>query len=508
MAKTVVIAACIFLFACEVLPAQRNQNPSTMYGTLSSVDNDFAISRPIGPLGCDNRTSYQSMSPDTWGRPKSLNSDAKSVIDQDFGKTNATQGEGSADSEKPTQNTEPFQPASFSRNPDLLPNGPNIPPDIRSQPGSSNRYPLFENQGGEISNDSIIQTPVDDSTPSSVLGQPMNYPVEGAILMPEYRPDLGHRSQAVTLRSWHPDNGDEQFDFENKKRESPGLREIFATGRYFGSLTMLYLRPAFEGNTALSTSVTGISTPFDFDYEAAPQFQFGFESKHGPGFEFNNWQYDETSNATTFTSDGVDVGTTSVWVPGPAQWSQLSAANSGETLTAFHTIDAESFGLNFFKEIKFPVSRLNGKFGLQYVAITHVLDARLTDSGNVEIGSLLGRSDMHAWGPQFAFEYFRPIGHTKFEFMTRFGGSALFGHQDQLVENSVSGDLSRVGADEFMTMFDFLLGGQYRKSFAEKRSVRVRAGLMFQSWLGGGTAILPQEDFGLRGFSISVGYNR
>lgn len=195
-------------------------------------------------------------------------------------------------------------------------------------------------------------------------------------------------------------------------------------------------------------------------------------------------------------------------MPGFNSSSQLSAANAGETLTALHTLDAESFGLNFFKEIKFPVSRLNGKFGLQYVAITHVLDARLTDSGSAEIGNLFARSDMHAWGPQFAFEYFRPIGHTKFEFMTRFGGSALFGRRHQFIQNSSSGIQSRQGADELITMFDFYLGGQYRRSFAENRAMFVRAGLMYQSWLGGGTAILPQDDFGLHGFSIQLGYNR
>ena len=164
--------------------------------------------------------------------------------------------------------------------------------------------------------------------------------------------------------------------------------------------------------------------------------------------------------------------------------------------------------MNVFKEIKFPISRLNGKFGYQYVSIHHDLDATVTDSGGSVVGSLRGNSDMRSWGPLFMLEYYRPIGHTKLELMTKFGGSTLFGHQDQFVLNSGSGDQSRVGADEFMTMFDFMTGVQYKKMTGENRCVLCRVGYNFQTWLGGGTATLPEDDFGLRGWSFTFGFNR
>ncbi|MEL7497165.1 MAG: Lpg1974 family pore-forming outer membrane protein [Planctomycetota bacterium] len=326
---------------------------------------------------------------------------------------------------------------------------------------------------------------------------------------PKFRPDLGHRNPGPTIRnpgSW--DNG-ETFDFEDKKKEYPPLSEILATGRYFGSASLLYLQPSFQTNTAITTVGPGVgqSEAFDFDYETAPHIRLGFESKYGPGLELTYWQYDETSNPANFVSNGIVTGEASTWMMGPHRWSRLVAANAGEQLIADHSIDVETISAMFFKEIKFPISRLNGSFGFQYVSIAQSLDASLIQGGTT-IGRLNSRSDMRAYGPRFLFEYYRPIGHTKFEFITRFGGSVMFGERDQFVENSVSGDFSRVGADEFLTTTEFYSGIQFKKMVAENRGYYARLGFQYQAWHGGGTAVDAQDDFGLRGFEFSVGYNR
>ena len=192
---------------------------------------------------------------------------------------------------------------------------------------------------------------------------------------------------------------------------------------------------------------------------------------------------------------------------GASQWSRLQATNAGERLDATHSVDIEGIGASFFKEIKFKISRLNGMFGFQYLSIAQSMDATLT-SGGSEIGRLSSRSDMRAYGPRFGMEYYRPMGHTKLEFITAVGGSVLFGQRDQFVQNTATADLSRVGADEFITTIDFLSGVQYKKMVAENRSYFARLGMTYQTWIGGGTAVDPQGDFGLRGISFSVGYNR
>ncbi len=328
-------------------------------------------------------------------------------------------------------------------------------------------------------------------------------------LQPGYRPDLGHRGAAPTYRAVVADDHDQAFGFENKITEYPSMREILATGRYFGSASALYFRAAFQGNTAIATQGPGFgqSIPFDFDYESAPQFRMGFESKYGPGVEITYWQYDETSNVTSFVSDGTVIGTSSTWMLGPSRWSRLAAVNTGEQLDASHSIDVEVIGATFFKEMKFRISRLNGLFGFQYSSTTQSMDVMLSNSGT-EIGRLASRSDLHAWGPKFGLEYYRPIGHTKLELLTTVGGSVLFGHRDQFVSNTSTGDFDRVDADEFVTMVDFLTGIQYKKMTAENRAYYARLGVNYQTWIGGGTAVDPQGDFGLRGFSFGVGYNR
>jgi len=84
----------------------------------------------------------------------------------------------------------------------------------------------------------------------------------------------------------------------------------------------------------------------------------------------------------------------------------------------------------------------------------------------------------------------------------------LFGHRDQFVQNTQTGDFDRIGADEFLTTADSLIGVQYVKMVAENRGYFARLGLNYQTWMGGGTAVEPEGDFGLRGFSFTLGYNR
>jgi hypothetical protein len=175
---------------------------------------------------------------------------------------------------------------------------------------------------------------------------------------------------------------------------------------------------------------------------------------------------------------------------------------------AQHSIDIDSATISFFKELKFPISRINGNFGFQYVSIAQELNANVNDASGGSVESLRSVTDMRAFGPRVILEYYRPVGHTPLEFITAFGGSVLFGQRDQFVTNSQTGLQNRVGADEFITVLDFTAGLQYTKTIGENRSWFARLGFVNQTWLGGGTAVLPQGDFGVRGLSFGIGYNR
>ena len=391
---------------------------------------------------------------------------------------------------------------------------PDIPPTsydaltTGSQQGSQS-YPNYEVSNPATSQPIFQQQPIANPiTSQPVFQQP---PVAGS---PAFRPDLGHRDPSPTFRGRDHDSG-LKMDFEDKKKQFPGLGETLATGRYFGSVGIEYLEAAFQNNSAITQfnstpdmATFASSESFDFDFETAPRLRFGFESKLGPGVEFDYFQYDQNSDVTSFTSNGLNSGQLSSGSFGPSSLTTLQAVNAGETLAATAGIDLETFSVSFFKEIKFPISRLNGMFGFQYTSIFQTFEGQLTDAGGNVIGSLLSTSDLRAYGPKFRLEYYRPIGHTKLEFITKVGGGVLFGNRDQIIVNTGLPAVNRFSANELALTGDFYGGVQFKQNTAENRAYYVRLGVTHQTWIGGGTAVDAQETFGLRGFAFEVGLNR
>jgi hypothetical protein len=516
----ITFSVCFALAMTSIAAGQ--QFPTTQYqGFGGGFGGGFATSSPnqADPAATE---SQSSMSPDSWGAPATQVNDLTEFQPQSPAPTPTVPD---------LNDTNNFQRASvYGSQPIPMPGSSRYPLSGSSDQADSTQSKQSATIG-EISsplNSSTVNSNANDfhsiegwydpgtagtaQSPAPSQGQFQgNFALENGNAFPAktYRPDLGHRNAMPTQRYGVFDDG-KKFDFEDKKKQYPPMSEILATGRYFGSASAVFLKGHFQGNTAIATSDGGLntSTPYDFDYEVAPQLRFGFESKYGPGIELNYFQYDEASNVASFTSNGASTGTTSAWMSGQSQWSRLQASNVGDRIDTSHAIDFESFGVSFFKEIKFKISRLNGMFGMQYVSVAQSLDATLVDSVGAEIGRLNSSSDFRGFGPRFGMEYYRPVGHTKFEFITTFGGSVLFGQRDQFVQNTTSNDLSRFGADEFMTTIEFTSGLQYKKMIAENRAYYARFGMTYQTWIGGGTAVDPQGDFGLRGFSFAVGYNR
>jgi hypothetical protein len=329
--------------------------------------------------------------------------------------------------------------------------------------------------------------------------------------IPNFDPQVGHRHpMPIDRAKVYPLDDGEKFDFENKKRDFPPFNEIIATGRFFYMAEVLWAEPQFQGNTAIATEATnfGESIPLDFDSDFHPRIRLGFESQYGPGIELTYFNINSNSEIASFTSDGAVTGHTNAWVIGRNVWSRILADDPGEILSTQHSIDIDSGVVSFFKELKFPISRVNGNFGFQYVSIAQRLNANVVAADGVTVESLSSVSDMRAYGPRAVLEYYRPIGHTPMELVTTFGGAVLFGQRDQVVTNSQTGLENRLGADEFLTILDFLVAVQYTKTVGENRSVYGRFGFMNQTWIGGGTAAFPQGDFGLRGLTFGIGYNR
>ena len=328
--------------------------------------------------------------------------------------------------------------------------------------------------------------------------------------LPNFRPDLGHRAAQPTVRGRSLLDDGKKFDHEKKKVDYPPFKEIIATGKFFYNAEVNALRPSFLGNTGLSVDGAEFSEsqPFDFATTYAPLIKFGFESQYGPGVELSYFNVTENANTLGATNSGTGSVASIASVTGPGRLERIGADNVGETLTADHSFELETIGLNFFKELKFPISRLNGKFGFVYANVAQSLLVDVTDATGASTGQLINTTDFRGYGPQFALEYFRPVGHTPLTLVTSFGGKGLFGRRDQFVNNDAGLVQRRFGADEFITVIDFAGGVQLKKLVADGRYWTAKVGYLHQTWLGGGTAVDPQGDFGISGFTFGIGYNR
>ena len=330
----------------------------------------------------------------------------------------------------------------------------------------------------------------------------------------QFRPDLAQRAPLPTVRNPGTyDSGRTKYDFEEKKREFPPFSEILATGRYFGSIEGQLLKPRFNGTSGITildqssgTNFTD-SHVFDFGYDLNPSVRVGFESKYGPGFEFDYREIRSTSDLQSFTSGVATSASLRSALPDVSLSSVISTTAPGQTLSGTQNLEVEEFGFSVFKEVQLPVTRINGMFGFQTIDIDHEVDATVTDGAGAVLQSLSSRSDMRAVGPRVRLEYFRPVGHTRLEFLTRMSGALLFGKRDQFITEGVN-SFQRVGTDEIVTKFGFLTALQIKQRIGENRSVFGRIGYLNESFNSGGSGFLAQDDFGVRGITFLVGVNR
>lgn len=323
----------------------------------------------------------------------------------------------------------------------------------------------------------------------------------------KYAPQLGHRSESPIERGFNGSSS-EKFSFE-EDGDFPPINEILAQSVFFSELEYLFLQPSFQGNTALSiANGNSISnTPFNFDLQSGFRVLGGFESEFGPGFAGEYFQFDNNSDQVTFLSDGISTGTTQVFQLGTGAASSIVASNAGEAINTFQSLEVHSTSVYAFKAIQFKRASVNGKFGIRVVNVDQNLQANLTDASG-QIGSLNHESHLSAFGPRFGIDYVRKIGHTPAQLISSASSSLLFGDREQIVENTITGINSTIGADEFVAVFDIFFGVQTKRIRGEKRNITTRIGFVNQTWVNGGTAINPNADFGFQGISFMLGFNR
>ena len=289
--------------------------------------------------------------------------------------------------------------------------------------------------------------------------------------------------------------------------DSPTFEEILRTGRFFSSANVSFLKPVLQGDVAfdISGSAGQFHGNFEYDSNSASQFSLGFESQTGPGVSVNYWEFDGASETASWTSADVSFGQTIINLGGVLGGRQFAAFEFDDTVT--DALDVQRIEASFFKDIKFKVSRMSGRFGFQWIEINRQTNAFLT---NVfcNTGGWEGADQFQGAGPTFGFDYFRPIGHTKIEFLASGDCGLSFGHRDKVVNDASGNVFQNVGDDEFLTNLNLFMGAQYVISRGGNRCFYLRSGLDYQAWLGADNTTASNSDFGLRGFSLTLGYNR
>jgi hypothetical protein len=359
-------------------------------------------------------------------------------------------------------------------------------------------------------NDIPYAVPQDDGTNISEQQTPLGSPENPSEFHVQQTPQQrGYRYEAPINRGTPWDHG-QVFAFENKKQQFPPMKEIIATGRFFGMAELWLMKPYFNGNAVMSSQGPVFSQAFQADHawESAPRFRAGFESMYGPGAELQYFQFDHNSSPVQFLSDGVTQGLASVDALGLNSPVGISTSAAGDRLGVEQSLEVHSLLFSVFKEAKLPVARINGMMGLRYTSIAQHLRADVVDNSGTTRDFLRSNTDFRGYGPYFGIEYYRPIGHTKLELVSSAAGSLLLGNRDHFINRSDTLVFQRRGSDEVVTVFDVMAGVQYKYEYAEKRSYYARLAYLNQVWMNGGSVKSPIDDFGFRGVALSIGFNR
>ena len=280
-------------------------------------------------------------------------------------------------------------------------------------------------------------------------------------------------------------------------------------GRWFGRYEAIAAWPYRSGGSqALASVANGVtrSEPLPAEATFGNRFVIGWESRKGPGF---NFQYTDITLRTApviMSQFGpvteVRVNLELVGLSGPLSINTLP----GQTLVAVARDHWTRFRPTVFKPLKFPISTLSGGFGLDHTQVRQSLDfTRLT--GDTVIETLVGRRRFSGIGPTFDIEYTRPIGHTSLAMIGGAQVSTLFG-SDRWEATRSGLPVYEQHATRVVTHLSVNLGVEWSQAVGSYPDRRVfsRLGIEGQSWLGIGDLQSPTADFGFLSANWALGF--
>jgi hypothetical protein len=316
-------------------------------------------------------------------------------------------------------------------------------------------------------------------------------------------------------------------------------------GHFEGGAGFYLLKPYFSGNAAFTikstTSNPGLSTSQsfsseqDFDYDASfsPLLWLAYRGENGLGGRVRWWHFDQGTSLSAANSD--PTGATEITSAGPrgitlaSPGHLLKAFGIGTDRLAFDTdLKIDSWDFEVTQAVAAGKWALEFSGGVRYAHLAQDYHAFRFNSGSgtnfnysQDSTVLLSGFNFNGAGPTLSLEGRRPIGETGLALYANGRGSLLFGCTNQqadkltvLAGNNPSGPInsqtfaeSAASLDRVLPVVEVEVGGEYTPQFGPGMRVQpfVRAGLIGQTWFGGGNASGPGSNLGLLGLSITAG---
>jgi hypothetical protein len=309
--------------------------------------------------------------------------------------------------------------------------------------------------------------------------------------------------------------------------------------------------PVNLGGPMLSTTNPGLSTSQsssseqDFDYDASfsPLLWLAYTGENGLGARARWWHFDQGASLTVSNSD--PTGATEITSAGPRGLSLTSPGRLLKTFglgtdrLAFDTdLKIDSWDFEVTQAVAAGKWALAFSGGVRYAHLAQDYHAfRFNSGSNTDFNFsqdstvLISGFNFNGAGPTLCLEGRRPLGETGLAFYASGRGSLLFGRCNQQVDkltvfagntlggpanspalggpfNSQTSVDSAASQDRVLPVVELEVGGEYAPQLfgpATRVQPFVRAGLIGQSWFGGGNASGPGSNLGFLGLSVTAG---
>ncbi|QDT39888.1 Lpg1974 family pore-forming outer membrane protein [Stratiformator vulcanicus] len=297
-----------------------------------------------------------------------------------------------------------------------------------------------------------------------------------------------------------------------------GCRKGLAFGFDF-----VFLKPRFGSNDAffIERPNSIINQELGHDFETGYRVWLEHIGPDDFGGRFRYFSFDERAQ-TEFASPAV--GETIIVDLDGMQFAPIRGTNGAtaigdfqaDSIVATGNLDVSAFDAEMSQRIKFNNWLFNVGGGLRYGRFEQSYQS-IYYNGDDIVGGAASSRRFDGIGPTIFAEMRRPIGCSGFSILANVRGSMLYGrHRDDL--NSFANGVITAGGttnnttfasfrnDDLIPIAESQLGGEWSIWISPKTVFSVQVAWETQVWFGAGNTVSRNDDLGLDGFTVRLGF--